>query len=194
MEINLVVEDIVQLFVLEKILSTIDCGFLPQQKIINDGFGKIKKNLFSYNEASKITPYLILVDLDLKECPPTLIKEWITFERKPNFIFRVAVREVEAWLLADRRNFASFLGISEAKIDKKPETKLDSKGYLIELAKKGKRKIQEDLVPKGNAKLGKNYNFCLAEFITQKWNVENAMENSESLTKLVATLKNFKVK
>jgi len=43
-------------------------------------------------------------------------KKWLPYPKHPNLLFRVAVKEVEAWLLAHRAAFATFLGISDKLI------------------------------------------------------------------------------
>lgn len=187
--INLVTEDIIQLTALKKVLEYLEINFSSQDFVMN-GVGKIKKHLKAYNEASKFSSFLILTDLDDNECAPTLLKKWVNFVPNPNFIFRIAVCEVEAWLLADRRNFASFLGISEAKINREIETISDTKSYLINLARKSKREIREELVPSGFAQVGKSYNSCLIRFIIQNWDVGNASKNSDSLKRMINHLKN----
>ena len=54
----------------------------------------------------------LLTDLNSSEdCPPGLIHSWIKGSINPRFFFRVAVMEVESWLMADRTGFASFLSI-----------------------------------------------------------------------------------
>lgn len=192
--INLLIEDEVHLHVLSKILDSSIKDFQ-----INRIFGKrgntyIKEKLSSFNQAAKFTPYLVLTDLDQIDCAPKLFDEWIKFKRHNNLIFRIAVREAEAWLLADRENFASFLGISTNRIEGYPESILNPKEYILQLATKSKkRNIKEDLIPKGDAIIGRNYNTCLADFIINYWDIENAMQQSKSLNKIMNALNNFKV-
>ena len=78
---------------------------------------------------------MVLTDLDDGPCPSDLIGGWLTSPRHPNLILRVAVREVEAWLLADAGNLAKFLGIDEARIPAIPEEIRDPKAMLVELAR-----------------------------------------------------------
>lgn len=192
--INLLIEDEVHLHVLSKILDHSIKTFEVHRIFGMKGNNYIKKNLSSYNQAAKITPYLVLTDLDQLECPPILIHNWINFKRHNNLIFRIAVREAETWLLADRENFASFLGISTNRIERYPESILNPKEYILNIATKSKkRNIKEDLIPKGDAIIGRNYNTCLADFIINYWDIENAMQQSKSLNKLMNALNNFKV-
>src|SRR5262245_27099002 len=54
-----------------------------------------------YNAAAQHAPWIVLIDLDRDhDCAPPLRAAWVP-EPAPRLCFRVAVREVEAWLLAD---------------------------------------------------------------------------------------------
>ena len=68
-------------------------------------------------------PALALTDLDRPDaCPAELVKDWTqNIRRNPNLLVRVAVLEIEAWLIADRANFARWLGISESVTPRAPE-------------------------------------------------------------------------
>lgn len=69
-----------------------------------------------YNQAARIAPWFVLVDLDMDaQCPSEAVASWLS---KPadGMRFRIAVRSVEAWLMADRESIASFLAVSPSKI------------------------------------------------------------------------------
>ncbi|MBF0557106.1 MAG: DUF4276 family protein [Nitrospirae bacterium] len=113
------------------------------------GVTKIKKKIKGYNNASIYTPYFVLTDLDTKKCASELIKEWIDFPKHPNLIFRVAVREVEAWVLADRKGFSSFASVNITKIPPKPDEIADPKLKLLEIIRKSKKRaLKEDILPR----------------------------------------------
>ena len=59
---------------------------------------------------------MVLTDLDMGECAPTLLNEWLLVPTHHNPLFRVAVREVESWVLADRDRFAKFIGIRKTLV------------------------------------------------------------------------------
>ncbi|NIA30870.1 MAG: hypothetical protein GWP06_13270 [Actinobacteria bacterium] len=150
MYINLVVEDDVHSNILKKVLHYCDLELEIVHSFGFKGNAYIKKNLPAFNQAARINPYLVLTDLDRYECPPLLLKDWIHFKVHSNLIFRIAVREAEAWLIADRKNLAFFLGVSEARIERNPEEIANPKEYLVNLAKRSrKRHIREDIVPRG---------------------------------------------
>ena len=137
--INLAYEDELSLEVLLRLLNSpnvrsSDRCFSVGHCFHGRGYGYLKKNITRFNEASKGMPYLILTDLDNKERAPLLINEWLPQTRNPNLIFRIAVREVESWLLADDAGFARFLGIAKHKMPRDPDDLNDPKQTLIALA------------------------------------------------------------
>ena len=167
-----------------------DC-FFEQKSIPCNGNGKIKRQIGAYNNAAKYNYYFIIADLDNSyECAPSLIKDWIPGQHASKFLFRVAVHEIESWLLADRVNFASFLSLSQALLPLFPDNEPDPKQIVINLAKKSrKREIREGIVPIDDyAKIGPGYNSLLQKFIQNTWDVDFARKNSSSLDKTIKSL------
>ena len=82
--------------------------FSESKSIPCKGNGKIKRHIDGYNKASKFGYYFVITDLDNNDCAPSLIREWLPLKPNNQLFFRVAVREIESWLLADRENFANF--------------------------------------------------------------------------------------
>ena len=107
-QITTVYEDELSGAVIDRILSTYRPDISIQKTVPGYGFGKIKKNLPAYNKTAKAGfPYFILTDLDTALCAPQLINDWIKHTPlNSNLFFRVAVHEVESWILADRENIA----------------------------------------------------------------------------------------
>ena len=193
--INLAVEDDLSEAVLRKLL--------PAKYTVSDcykkrGFGYLKKNIRGFNNAAKGTPFLVLTDLDTAVCPPKLIKEWLSVSTPHhNLLFRVAVREVESWVLADRDHFAKFLGIKKEQVPVDVDEIDDPKEYLINLVRKSrKRRLREDIVPTrgSTAKQGPNYNGRLISFVEKVWNPNEAMHTSLSLRRAIKAVENFRPK
>ena len=158
------------------------------------GFGYLKKGLGGFNQAAKRSPFLVLTDLDQSECAPILIKEWLPHPQEKNLLFRVAVKAVEAWLLADRRAAAGFLSIPETLIPLKPDEIDNPKRFLINLAARSRRKeVRESIVPplRSSAAIGPDYNGKLTEFVQESWRVKEAMNNSPSLKKAFRAILSF---
>lgn len=192
--INVVYEDAISEFVILKILNSFNGKFTHNESFGGRGNGYIKKNLPGFNQASQTTPFLVLTDLDRIECPIILLKDWMKFDKHPNLIFRIAVREIESWLIADQKGFSKFLGISEINIDKNPDQLSDPKNTLVNLVKKSrKRTIKEDIIPiNSNAMIGPNYNEQLINYVENYWSLSRAIINSESLKRTIKRLDNFK--
>jgi hypothetical protein len=132
------------------------------------GFGYLKRQIRGFNKAARGTPFLVLTDLDKSPCPPTLVSEWLDVPMHPNLLLRVAVREVEAWLLADTEAFAKFAGLPISSVPTRPENLDDPKRALIQLvAKSPSRELRADMVPPiGSSRIqGPNYNGRLCRFV-----------------------------
>ena len=193
--INIAIEDDLSDAVIRKILTQSESSFEIANSYTRGGFGYLKKHINSFNNAAKTTPFLVLTDLDTAECPPALIKEWLPYPKHPNLIFRVAVREVEAWLLADNAGFAKYIGIQKDKVPHDVEAIADPKQTLVNLTRKSRnKKLREAIVPRtGNqAKQGPDYNGSLIPLGTNHWNIKEAMKNSLSLKKAVDAIKRLK--
>lgn len=190
--VSLVVEDELQEVTLRKILSEI-----RKDLYVANVFGKrgnlyIKDKIESFNRAAKYQPYIILTDLDQKDCPLALINQWINFTLSENLLFRVVVKEIESWIMADRTNFSSYLGVSEATLVRDIESISDPKRHLCYLAGKSrKRDIRKGLMPVGSAKQGPFHNMLLTEFIMNQWSIDNAKLHSPSLAKAVERIQHF---
>lgn len=158
----------------------------------HNGFGYLKKKAAAFNSLARVSPVLLLTDLDRNACAPGLIREWLPCPRNPDFLFRVAVREVEAWVLAADKPFASFLGIRRAISYPRPEDLTDPKRELLKLAATSPRRdIRDGLVrpdATGNLKQGPAFNSTLATFIQDGWIPGPAAAKCPSLRKVLTAL------
>ncbi|GAB4132595.1 MAG: hypothetical protein Fur0046_02480 [Cyanobacteria bacterium J069] len=192
--INLAVEDDLSEAVLREILKQSQRPFSIGNCLKRRGYGYLKKNLRGINNAAKGSPYLVLTDLDRNECPLAVLSDWLPYPKHPNLIFRVAVVEVEAWLLAHRKAFADFLGISIDLIPHDIDSETDPKRLLIDLAKRSrKRNLRDAIVPPqgSTAKIGRDYNGQLIEFVNQNWQVAAARDCSRSLDRAMNAIIHF---
>ncbi|NIM12428.1 MAG: hypothetical protein GTO45_09965 [Candidatus Aminicenantes bacterium] len=199
--INLIIEDILSEEVLRVILEQSSqkfevIGRFPDlgRRSSSSGFGYIKSRLKGFNNAAKGMPFLVLTDLDREECAPKLIREWLPFKPHPNLIFRVAKREVESWVMADRNAFAHFLGIPISKIPLNIDDEvMDPKAFLVKMARKSRdRAIRNAIVPKHAAvKVGPDYNGKLISFVQDKWDLNRAAQHSDSLKRAANAINNF---
>jgi len=155
------------------------------------GNGYLVKKLPSLRQMALREPVLILTDLDDTNCAPTLLQRWSGGGVFPeNLLFRVAVRETEAWLLADREGMGNLLGVSPNKIPADPETIPDPKRFLLNLARSAKREVRSELtVARGVvASQGLGYNQVLSAFASENWQLGEAANRSVSLAKALVRL------
>lgn len=191
--ISLIFEDELSESVMNRLLQNFN-----KYEVVNSysghGYGYLKNNIRGFNQASAITPHFMLTDLDNYSCPIELINDWITFDLNKNFIFRIAVKEVESWLLADVEGLSRYFNVSAVNFPKQPDLEDDPKNTLIQLARRSrKRNIREDIVPINNfASIGPNYNGCLSNFVYHHWNIERAVLHSKSLERAYRKLSEFK--
>lgn len=192
--INLAMEDALSEAVVQKVLRNSQREYAPRTIYNRGGYGYLRRIIPGFNNAAKGTPFLVLTDLDTYDCPASLIADWLTAPKHVNLLLRVAVTEVEAWLLADRQGIAEFLGVSPEVVPEHPETLSDPKRTLVNLAcRSRKREIKKDICPGQNStrQVGPNYNPQLVSFVEKVWNLDVARANAESLDRLVQRLQSF---
>lgn len=138
---------------------------------------------------------LLLTDLDRGECAPTLISAWFGTRALPErFLFRVVVREIESWLMADHEGFSVFSGIPEKALRQTVEGILDPKEVLLGLIRRhGNKSLKADLLPTDparTARVGPGYNARLAAFISDPngWCPTRAAARADSLRRTLAHL------
>ena len=128
----------------------------------------------------------MLTDLDSPQnCPPQLIQSWISAPLNSGFFLRVAVMEVESWIMADRSALAKFLSIPEHRIPSNTDDIDNPKEFLVSLAQRSnRRRLRDQLVPAPGAttaKVGPGYNSRFSEFVQTHWDLERAAVVSPSL-------------
>lgn len=159
-----------------------------------NGKSSVRNKINGYNMAARFSPWLALVDLNHEaECAPPLKAAWLP-NPAPLMCFRVAVREIEAWLLADRERFSSFFKIPLPIIPTNPESISDPKKEVVLLAaKSGQSEIHKDMVPRPESgrMVGPAYTSRLIEFVSNRkmgWRPEQAAKVSDSLRRCLAAL------
>jgi len=155
------------------------------------GKSHLRERLAGYNAAARLGPWVVLMDLDQDaECAPPLRSNWLP-DPAPDMCFRVAVHEVEAWLLADRVAISALLGIPAARIPVNPDAEVNPKETMIRLARMSRhRGIVEDMVPRpgsGRA-VGDAYTSRLVEFVQKRWRPRLAADCSDSLCRCLRRL------
>jgi hypothetical protein len=197
--LNIVIEDDISLEAAKKIVLNTNNSFyinkcLPDisRKKSGRGSGYIKRKIQAFNNAAVYSNFLILTDLDQNECAPTFINCLLEKKRNEGLFLRIAVREIESWLIADRKNLSSFLSVSEDVVSKNPESIIDPKDHIFQLAKRSRSRIIREGIPPSDptARIGPEYNEILLRFVHEKWNFHNALNYSDSLKRFVMQFEN----
>lgn len=193
-EVQLVVEGELDGIVLRKLVEQSGNGLSVCRVLPMGGCEKIRSGIQRFKNASSVIPHIVLTDLDQRDCAPNLMKDWGVDTATQNLLFRVAVREVEAWLLADREGVAKYLNLPLAKMPLYPEQEKDPKQTFFNLVRKcKKRRLVEELVPAAgsSASIGPLYNARMGNFVRDSWSIQRALVNSDSLSRAVKRISTF---
>ena len=191
--IYLAVEDELSEWVARRAIAVHGARFAVGPVFGRHGFGYLKKQTPAFNNAAKACPFLLLTDLDQYSCPPELIADWLSVPRHERFLLRVAVREVESWLLGDAAGLGRFLGSRSPLSVIAPEGLPDPKHVLLAAAMRSpSRSMREALVWRddrsGRLCQGPDYNGALAPFVRARWDVDVARGSCPSLDRLLLAL------
>lgn len=193
-QVSLIVEGQLDEQVLHKLLAQVAPHLQAEICYGKRGRDWIDSNMSKYNQAAQQWPFVALADLERAECPPELLRAWFPHGRNNNLQARIAVRMVEAWLLADREACAEFFGIAVHHIPQFPDDENHPKQLLVNLARRSRyRAIRDDIVPVPNTTgiVGKNYLGQLGKFVTENWQPERAQIHSYSLQRAIRALQQF---
>jgi hypothetical protein len=176
--------------VLRRLLAHVGADAGP----IHQAFSKSKllRQLPNYNRAARVALWIVIVDLDTNyDCAVAAKEAWLP-EPAPQMCFRIAVREVESWLLGDAERIAGFLGISPNIVPRAPESLDDPKRKMIDLARRSsKKEIVKEMVPRDSSgkSEGPAYASRLAEFAADYWRPEIAAATCESVQRCLDCLR-----
>jgi hypothetical protein len=160
-----------------------------QNIIVANGCGPFKSMIEKMNNVARnVMPVLMIADADQAPCVVAQRNAWIPGNPAPKFSLRLAVREAEAWILADHEGLSEFANFSAALMDRAPDILHDPKQELLRLIRKSKRReLREEMLPRKGAKnlVGLGYNLHLTQFVREHWNAERASHRSPSLARSI---------
>jgi hypothetical protein len=182
--ISLATEDVLSEAVGLRLLAEPGCGLECGRTLRRNGAGYLRSRMPSWHEmARRGQPVLVITDLDRGHCPATLVAQWCgRSERPDSLLIRVAVREVESWLLADHDGMRRLLR-SKSRLPAQPDRLTDPKQHLLMLARSARRDIREELIAAQGAiaRQGVGYNARLSAFVATDWSPARASARSNSL-------------
>jgi hypothetical protein len=183
--INLAGEGYLDLAVLRRLSA--DAGFLPSEEYGRQGKNFIDKRLGNWNAAAAHAPWLVLRDLDSDSTCAGDLAARLLPKKSELMCFRIAVREIESWLLADQQACIDGLGFRAIDLQALSDTYHDAKGLLLAAARRSRiRDIREGLVERmksGAIVEGALYNTLLTNFVVEVWRPDIAERRNGSLRK-----------
>jgi hypothetical protein len=106
--------------------------------------------------------------------------------------YRIAVRELEAWLLADRDGFSRFFAVPFRLVPFAPDTIEDPSLEIVKLLRSStsQQKRRAMIPAQGSAvAFGPLYEAELIEFGTDHWSLRRAIRGSDSLARAHSSLR-----
>jgi hypothetical protein len=162
-----------------------EVGLRPYLQLRKGGSGYLRSRISAFCEMAQSYPVVVMTDLDQMVCAPRLVSDWLRNNIVPqNLLLRVAVREVETWLLADRPAMRAYFGV-EVRAEYLEDVG-DPKQLLLETMRRSQRAIRSSLVEirRGQACCGVGYNNELGAFVRDTWSPERASQYSDSLSRM----------
>lgn len=158
------------------------------------GKSSVMNLLPKYVAASRFGPVqLALIDLDADApCAAALVQRQTVDIDRTRFAFRVAVREVEAWIMASRSSFADFVGVPVSRIPENVDDITDPKAFLVNVCRTNRKPtLRRQIVPRPQATVavGPAYNLVLATYVSEEWSPAEAVNHSESLRRCVQAVR-----
>ena len=160
------------------------------------GYGQLKVKAKKWAEAAAHGSWMLVVtdmDTDKGLAPNDFGKKWLGVDclgmLPQKFIFRIAVREIESWIMADQEAIAKYLHVSEDNFTVIPDELPDPKRELFRIIREKCKALRfKRMLPTKNQHIGIDYNGRICEFVDKLWRIEKAMQVSPSLHRSVSRL------
>jgi hypothetical protein len=167
-----------------RLISEISTPHYITFKLGKGGNGYLRSKMNSWYQMAQQQIVAVLTDLDQANCLVEFRDEWLVAEPPKNLLLRIAVREVESWVLADHVAMRTLIG-AKGVLPAAPDELADPKQSLLILAKNASKKIRADLLKTvdGNLTQGLGYNARLSAWVNSEWNPQRAADRSPSLAR-----------
>ena len=180
--IAIATEDALSEAIARRLIADIPTPYAIQHSLGKQGNGYLRSKMGSWCQMAQYRVMLVLTDLDRANCLVEFRDQWLVADPPQNLLLRIAVREVESWVLADHVAMRALIG-AKGVLPAAPDELLDPKQSLLKLAKSAPKNIREDLLKTidGNLAQGLGYNARLTEWVRSEWSPQRASERSPSL-------------
>lgn len=167
-----------------RLIADVTTPHCIQHSLGKKGNGYLRSKMSSWYQMAQHQVMLVLTDLDRANCLVEFRDQWLDTEPPQNLLLRIAVRQVESWVLADHVAMRALIGV-KGVLPAAPDELANPKQSLLTLAKSAPRPIREDLLKTidGNLTQGLGYNARLTAWVNSEWNPQRAAERSPSLAR-----------
>lgn len=167
-----------------RLIADIPTPHFIQLKLGKTGNGYLRSKMTSWYQMAQHQVMLVLTDLDRANCLVEFRDQWLLAAPPQNLLLRIAVREVESWVLADHVAMRALVG-AKGVLPAAPDELADPKQSLLKLAKNAPKHIRADLLKTndGNLAQGLGYNARLTAWVNSEWSPQRAAERSPSLAR-----------
>lgn len=167
-----------------RLISEVPTPHFIQHKLGRTGNGYLRSRMESWYRMAQHQVMLVLTDLDRANCLVEFRDQWLATAPPANLVLRIAVREVESWVLADHVAMRELIG-AKGVLPVAPDDLADPKRALLGLAKGAPKQVRDDLlkVIDGNLAQGVGYNARLTAWVNSEWSPQRAAERSPSLAR-----------
>lgn len=169
-------------------------GLTPRRIFTAGGKSRLDAKLPGYNRSGFHRAWLVLRDLDhdddlhcVAEVAAGLLREPVA----PKMAFRLVVRSVESWLLADRQGFSEHFRVRLTAVPPAPDSLDNPKRSLIAACRSSQsRSVRAAVVPRpGSGRMvGADYTTSMRDFTLEGWSPERARSESPSLDRALRRL------
>ena len=167
-----------------RLIADIPTPHFIQIKLGRTGNGYLMSKMSSWYQMAQHQVMVVLTDLDRAKCLVEFRDQWLVTAPPQNLLLRIAVREVESWVLADHAAMRALIG-AKGVLLAAPDELADPKQSLLKLARSAPKPIREDLVKSidGNLAQGLGYTARLSAWVNSEWSPQRAAERSPSLAR-----------
>ncbi|MDH4481806.1 MAG: DUF4276 family protein [Rhodoferax sp.] len=154
-------------------------------KLGRKGSGYLRSKMGNWCQMADRQIMMVLTDLDRANCLLEFRDQWLANRPLPEtLVFRIAVREVESWALADHEAMRQLVG-KKGVLPTAPDSLNDPKQTLLGFARIAPKSVREDLlkVNDGQLRQGLGYNARLTQWVNTAWDPARAAERSPSLAR-----------
>lgn len=171
------------------------CGGVPQRRLIARSKQRLDPKIAGIRRsATPFGPWLILRDLDHDAPCAAALVDSLTPHPSEYAELRIAVRQIEAWLLADRKGFSTAFSVAETRLPVDPDSCDDAKRVVVDVCQRSRTShVRADMTPRPGSRrrVGPGYEGRLIAFAESLWDPQRARHHSDSLDRAITRVEDL---